>query len=663
MILIMLTLLISPVLLSESEENKIQIEEIYYNQGPGCDYLVLKNHGKATFLDGWTLSNGYGELILDGIYFAKGETLTISENKHDFYDVWHEGPDLTWEEELEIDGRFYLAASRGKLLLKEDGELRDSVYYGEVETGDEWAGEPKELCWSGEYAKRRSYGYSAEDWSWERRWFVGQTNLSAPEFGLEGDMSVFTSPDTSMKVLDDFIHNAENRLLVSTYHLDGYHIAERLSNISKQGVEVKVMIDGSPVGGISTHTRASLYEIHRGGGTILTVGGGEYSPYRHLHGKYMLADNSSVLISSENFGENGFPKDNTRGNRGWGVVIHDENVSNYYRNIFFEDLKHAHKLVPEPVEEITSEIPSHIGSYRPKFQQLHVESRGKITPILSPDTSMSRDTLFGMFDEAEDHIYVQQFYIDPWSHGDNPYVESLIEAAERGVTVRILLDAKWYNIDNATGYNHIIVDELNTRAKEKNLPLEARLSSRVHGLNSLHNKGAVVDGKSTLISSINWNSNSVLQNREVGLILENEKAADFFEDVFTQDWYETRSGPIADAGRSREVAINELVSFDGTSSWHKSNITTYRWDLNGDGRFDKEGCVVDWAYRETGEYTVVLQVIDEEGRVDVDSTTVQVNQKPHAYEIDEDELVWIIWAGVILLMIFFMYLSYTVSKN
>ena len=46
----------------------------------------------------------------------------------------------------------------------------------------------------------------------------------------------------------------------------------------------------------------------------------------------------------------------------------------------------------------------------------------------------------------------------------------------------------------------------------------------------------IVDNKSVLISSINWNENSVRRNREAGIIIENENVAEYYAEVFFYDW-------------------------------------------------------------------------------------------------------------------------------
>jgi len=52
----------------------------------------------------------------------------------------------------------------------------------------------------------------------------------------------------------------------------------------------------------------------------------------------------------------------------------------------------------------------------------------------------------------------------------------------------------------------------------------------------LHNKGVIVDGESVLISSINWGDNSILRNREMGLIIHSQEVTAPYEESFWEDW-------------------------------------------------------------------------------------------------------------------------------
>ncbi|MDY7081582.1 MAG: phospholipase D-like domain-containing protein, partial [Halobacteria archaeon] len=92
--------------------------------------------------------------------------------------------------------------------------------------------------------------------------------------------------------------------------------------------------------------------------------------------------------------------------------------------------------------------------------------------------------------------------------------------------------------------------------------VKAKLSER-----PVHNKGVIVDGEKVLVSSINWNHNSVTNNREAGLIIESENAGEYFAQVFESDWKGAeRSGsklPLGDY--TLEILIIIVVA--GIGAW------------------------------------------------------------------------------------------------
>jgi phosphatidylserine/phosphatidylglycerophosphate/cardiolipin synthase-like enzyme len=53
--------------------------------------------------------------------------------------------------------------------------------------------------------------------------------------------------------------------------------------------------------------------------------------------------------------------------------------------------------------------------------------------------------------------------------------------------------------------------------------------------NNVHNKGIIVDGSAVLVSSQNWSSDGTLYNRDAGVILYNETAAQYFQQIFLHD--------------------------------------------------------------------------------------------------------------------------------
>ena len=65
---------------------------------------------------------------------------------------------------------------------------------------------------------------------------------------------------------------------------------------------------------------------------------------------------------------------------------------------------------------------------------------------------------------------------------------------------------------------------------------EAGLTGVLRVQDRVHNKGIVVDSKTVLVSSQNWSSAGVLQNRDAGIIVAHPGLAQYFEANFLQDW-------------------------------------------------------------------------------------------------------------------------------
>lgn len=92
--------------------------------------------------------------------------------------------------------------------------------------------------------------------------------------------------------------------------------------------------------------------------------------------------------------------------------------------------------------------------------------------------------------------------------------------------------------------------------------------------------------------------------------------------------------PVADAGGPYNAAPDEPVTFDGSNSYDPDGeIKFYRWNF-GDGTSEILAEKPVHIYRNPGEYTVTLTVIDSLGTTDTSITTANIsgipNQKPIA---------------------------------
>ena len=102
--------------------------------------------------------------------------------------------------------------------------------------------------------------------------------------------------------------------------------------------------------------------------------------------------------------------------------------------------------------------------------------------------------------------------------------------------MKIILDSRYVNTadnkqDNAETMNYINEIALTRRLDN----LQARLAALTY-LSKVHNKGVIVDGEYTLISSINWGRGAALLNREAGVIVRNKAVAEYYTEVFLDDW-------------------------------------------------------------------------------------------------------------------------------
>ena len=238
-----------------------------------------------------------------------------------------------------------------------------------------------------------------------------------------------------------------------------------------------------------------------------------------------------VLVTSENFKSNGFPEQGLSGNRGWGIVLQHPGVAGYFHEVFSYDAGGAWATPAGGTGGCTDEQVR--PAYRTEFSPIRF-SNATVIPVVAPDTGRLVEDLIG---QAEESIDIEQAYITNQSDGSlNPFLACALDAARRGIRVRVLLDSYYYNTEEEED-NDELVAVLNTLALREQIPLEARCADLAgNNLEKIHNKGVIVDRKLVLVSSINWNTNSPTFNREAGVIIDHPEVGDYFSRVFEDDW-------------------------------------------------------------------------------------------------------------------------------
>ncbi|WAC05451.1 MAG: phospholipase D-like domain-containing protein [Methanoregula sp.] len=489
------------------------------------EYLVIYGTGS---LDGITVSDGEGGFRFPPGTIINGK-LTIARDAIAFCKTHNRMPDYEWYDYSPVvpdvisGDKLRMANSRDELMVYDHGTLIQTV------------------SWPKDIKPREGQVHYLEDGVWDKRpLMLGQSRFSTKTY-KNITVTTFVSPDNSNKVFLQAVASANRTVHVNVYEFSSQVMAHALNGAHERGADVIILVEGGPVGGISPEEKTALWMMNQSGIPVyqMTSAGGEKAPYRFDHAKYVVIDNRAVLLTSENFKASGFPPEGIRGNRGWGVYLEDTETAQYFEDVFLSDIQ-APGSIPIAGTPGASESPSTV-PYTPEFSPRRFTG-ATVTPVLAPDTSY---LILDLLNSAQETIDIEQAYITNESAFTlNPYLATAINASRRGVHVRILLDAYWYNVEDekdndemAALINHIGIIE--------KIPLEARCADlESNNLEKVHNKGVIVDNQSVLVSSINWNSNSPNFNREAGVIIEHPGAAQYFKEIFEDDWQPVRYAPV-----------------------------------------------------------------------------------------------------------------------
>ena len=624
--------------LSETGENGAQadllITAVYPDtatRGEQDEFVAVTNPRPLSVnIEGWSLTDNEGRVVFPAFQLAPGETIFVSRNGSAFVKQMSNATSRTLSPafeyaQMQTQGRAFVLRNSGDevILQDESGQVVDALVYGDsdykAKEGGGWRGEPLRKPVEGMVFTRRGV-QDHQDTNQHEDWVLLQLGASyhAPQkftfSGFDG-VTAFVSPDCSFSVLQREIENASSSLCLNLYQFENPFLTEAVLAALERGVSVSLLLEGSPAGGLKDEELCVAQWLKEAGGEVRFAD----EPFLN-HAKYAVLDNETTVVMSENWKSTGVPCNNTFGNRGWGVVVKNEAVASYFKAVFSEDFYRAKSTASgqgvegQGVEEVaevaavceamkTNKAVAE-GSYSPVFEPLTLSQNSNtnftVIPVLAPDTAVS---VLRLINSAEERVLVEQFSTRRfWGKGkgegeseENPFVTALLEAARRGCEVKVLLNSKYLE---GTDNNDEVVSWLNEVGCGSALRVEARLADLDSlGLVKIHSKGVVVDGEKVLVSSLNWNANSIY-NREAGVIIENEEVASFFEKVFFHDWNasvesrEERGGREEGGGRveSREerggkeegtrrkikivwLAVTLVISFAifWAVKWHKSS--------------------------------------------------------------------------------------------
>jgi phosphatidylserine/phosphatidylglycerophosphate/cardiolipin synthase-like enzyme len=414
-----------------------------------------------------------------------------------------------------IPDAFSLANGGETLHLRRNGTVVDRTTYRSAPEAERWvrtAG--RSSASDGGTADARS---ATGDWRWRP---IGAT-AHVVTTTRSANVTAFVLPDEPAVPLRT-VRSAEERLWVAAYTFESRRIADALRRAHERGVDVRLLVEGGPVGGITRRSASLLDRLNRSGVSVRAVSG-PYARYEFHHSKYAVVDDAA-LVTTENWKPSGT---GGRSNRGWGAVVHDGDAAGALSAVFrgdyrwraatpWAEYRRGRRFEPD------DSAPG--GSYPSRIAAEHVRARS-VSVAVAPETA--GQAVIAELRSANRSIDVVQAAID-----DGRLLRETIRAAERGVQVRILLSGAWYTADD----NRALAERLNRRAERADLPLAARVASGGDRFQRIHAKGVVIDDRTAIVGSLNWNAHARTENREVVLVLRGPEVGRYFAAAFQADW-------------------------------------------------------------------------------------------------------------------------------
>jgi phosphatidylserine/phosphatidylglycerophosphate/cardiolipin synthase-like enzyme len=388
-----------------------------------------------------------------------------------------------------LRGSLSLSNGGERVELRRDGDVLDAATYPDA---------PESAVWNG---------------SWRDLGATDRPVVVARDVPVTG----FALPDAAGRPVE-VVRSARERLYLAGYTFRSRRATRALLAAEARGVDVRVLVEGDPVGGTGAVQPTLLDRLARSGVTVRAVDG-PYARYRYHHAKYAVADDR-VVVTSENWG----PSGTGGGSRGWGVTVESERLADSLAATFRADAGWRDGVAWST--NASTRLPTtDRTTYPSRFQP--VETRADSVRLLAAPDNAKRE-IRALLRSAEERLLVQQVRIAP----EHAFLNATVAAARRGVEVRVLLSGRWYVREE----NRRIAERLNRVAAAEGLDLRARLAEPRSRYSAVHVKGVVVDRRRVLVGSVNWNDVAVTENREVAVVVADRAVARRFARVFRADW-------------------------------------------------------------------------------------------------------------------------------
>lgn len=565
--------------------------------------VAIQNQGRnPVWLAGWQLTDGEGAAILPALTLPPGGIIWCTRQAVAFRLRWGMDPDCEYETDSDpaipnASGRAPNLSNSGDeiQLLQPDGVVADAIPFASGNTNlPGWTGPALTF-----YQRNPRFGRegqvfyrlfdplttlappgsgSAADWAqgnpdpargrrtaypgWDLLMFSRPTVINRLQFPASAQILV--APDNTFLALTTLLESARTSIHLQVYELRHPGIAQTLAGRASAGVEVSLLLEGGPTGGLDDAERWAAQQITEAGGIVhfMVNDVGEASDrYAYMHAKFAIIDGQTLFLSTENLNPDSFPTDasdgETWGRRGYAIILTDPNLAAGAQAIFQadNDLAHSdifdwqadHPTYGAPPPGYSPPTPANQTGYIVRqAAPITITDLSHAYLFTAPEASLTPGPLLDLIDRAQagDAIYAEQLYEHTFWGGANatpqtdPNVrlEALIAAARRGATVRLLLDS-FFDFGFDPRSNAAAAVYVNQIAQQEGLDLEAATGNPAGG--GLHAKLHLLSLGSerwVVLGSVNGGEVSNKLNREMMIALQSAQAHAALEQVFLDDW-------------------------------------------------------------------------------------------------------------------------------
>jgi cardiolipin synthase A/B len=270
------------------------------------------------------------------------------------------------------------------------------------------------------------------------------------------------------------------------YLLTNKRVITALENDANNGIDVRVMLEQHPYGGSALSPQETLAKLKAAG-----VKAQFSSPsFALTHEKGLIIDSKVAYIMTSNMTNTALGTGNYTKNREYDIVDTNTQDVQAITAIFQADWNRDTASFNDPNLVVSP-----------------VNSRSAFNTLIAS----ARHTLLVTAEEMQ----------------DSGIEQDLITASQRGVNVRVILPTPGggSNDSNSPGIATITQGGVSVRE-------DPRLY--------MHAKILIVDGQTAFVGSENISSQSLDQNRELGIIIADGKVLSTLEQTFQKDWGESR---------------------------------------------------------------------------------------------------------------------------